>query len=307
MADDQIGRNPSGAYVYEILVDGVVRYVGKGRGDRARRHISKAHTVNRRRAAGETVKTQKFYNRLAKALRSGAKATWRIVQDGLTDAEAFDLEIQTIAAHGSLWNTHAGGQGVDSRHAKSAWADPEIRAKYLAFFRSEKYRAQAAKAAAEQWADPDARARAAEIARQRWCDPDIRERQSRAIRAAKTPDSKAAASERQSALWADPEFKRLQSERIRAALAARAPELKQEAARKRAQAITPEKRAEMARKQSVTLRASERYRAAMAAEVAGGQRPNRTRESWNDPEVRRRRTEGVRRAWAERKARQCFS
>lgn len=116
----------STAYVYALIVDGIVRYIGKGRGLRAKQHLWVANSINRRRAAGEKVKATHFYNRLAKAVASGAKVDVRIIADGMTDEQAFAMEIREIEKAEDVWNATIGGEGLTSEAAKALWT-PEFR------------------------------------------------------------------------------------------------------------------------------------------------------------------------------------
>jgi hypothetical protein len=115
-------------YVYAIMVDGVVKYIGKGTGPRARFHRWFAVNVNRRRKRGEKVRTTKFYNRLAKALLKGAVVNYEILAWFETDDEAFAAEIAEIASRRGLWNKHEGGWGFNSANSKRLSADPRIKA-----------------------------------------------------------------------------------------------------------------------------------------------------------------------------------
>jgi hypothetical protein len=79
-------------YVYRVLVDGVVKYIGKGR-------------------------YKRFNNCFAKAVRESRAFGVEIVKVFSTDEEAFAEEVRLIALHRStLWNTYDGGQGL--RHLK---------------------------------------------------------------------------------------------------------------------------------------------------------------------------------------------
>ena len=85
-------------YVYAIYIDGVVRYIGKGSGDRLRYHVIEAHRINRRRARGANTDatSTKFYRLLAEAIREGAVVTEEITHPGLTNGEAYRIEKQLI-------------------------------------------------------------------------------------------------------------------------------------------------------------------------------------------------------------------
>jgi hypothetical protein len=97
-------------YVYEIRVDGVVRYIGKGRNDRIYSHLIEA----RRTASRSEVKIRNlsphFRKMLVSAVRRGAIITEKIISSKLTDAEAYAMEWQMIWDYhkrhaGQLWNT----------------------------------------------------------------------------------------------------------------------------------------------------------------------------------------------------------
>lgn len=122
-------------YVYELYVDGVLRYIGKGRGQRRDFHAWYANHINYQRSIGKKVLTTKFYNRLAKAIREGAQVSTRIIRYYSTDEAAFAGEIYYIAKATGLWNKYGGGQGVTSEEArlmsKLGWADPEVKAHRL--------------------------------------------------------------------------------------------------------------------------------------------------------------------------------
>jgi hypothetical protein len=119
------------AYAYAISVDGVVRYIGKGKNDRVKQHLRKARNILRRREAGEKVRASIFYNRLAKGLRGGARIKEEIIEKGMTEAAALKREVEIIASFpaGQLWNRNAGGSGPSSETATASWADPLVRAK----------------------------------------------------------------------------------------------------------------------------------------------------------------------------------
>src|SRR6516162_4318183 len=97
------------AYVYAIIVDGIVRYIGKGSGNRKLAHMRLVRSIARRRAAGEHVRTSHFYNRLTKAWLEGAEIEEVVIVDGLTHGAAYAREIAEIAAaaQGQLWNLWA--------------------------------------------------------------------------------------------------------------------------------------------------------------------------------------------------------
>src|SRR4051812_17859184 len=85
-------------YVYEIRVDGVIRYIGKGCNDRIYSHLIEA----RRTAGRSEVKVRNlsphFRKMLVSAVRRGAIITETIIRSKLTDAEAYVLEWKMIWA-----------------------------------------------------------------------------------------------------------------------------------------------------------------------------------------------------------------
>lgn len=121
-----------GAYLYAVLVDGVVRYIGKGSGRRLRAHEKIVRAMARRHAAGETVVAEsQFYERLYRAYLAGADIAAEIITGGLTHEQAFREEIAERKKYPSLqlWNAVSCWERADYRaKQKARWADPEIRA-----------------------------------------------------------------------------------------------------------------------------------------------------------------------------------
>jgi hypothetical protein len=99
------------AYVYAILVNGVVRYIGKGNGGRIHDHLKVVRSLARRRAAGEVVRSTLFYNKLTRAWLDGSKIEHMILADSLTDDEAYAREAIEISHRKDLWNMDPGGRG----------------------------------------------------------------------------------------------------------------------------------------------------------------------------------------------------
>jgi hypothetical protein len=111
-------------YIYGIYVDGVVRYIGKGRNGRMHFHVIEARRINSRRARGaNTDRTStKFYRKLAEAMRHGATITEEIMLDGLTNQRAYRIEKQKIEElhkqkRDQLWNT------IDERLIGVTWEE----------------------------------------------------------------------------------------------------------------------------------------------------------------------------------------
>jgi len=113
MAGDSL--NVPTAYVYAILVDGVIRYVGKGDGlpmKRAREHMRRVREILRNRESGSRKWASSLYNKLAKAATAGLPIEERPLYVGLTEHEAYRIEIEQIDALGAqLWNQQGGGRG----------------------------------------------------------------------------------------------------------------------------------------------------------------------------------------------------
>lgn len=181
------------AYVYAIVVDGVIRYVGKGTGGRARTHMRIVRSIARRRAAGELVQASDFYNRLTKAWLAGAEIEECILISGLDHEAAFQAEIATIASFPPdlLWNYWPGGEGGSKGYAKS-----------------EQQRRKIAESNKQTWADEGLRSQHSERSKVHWLRPEYRERVlvGRAATDA-TPESRAKRSAAAIARWADPQFR----------------------------------------------------------------------------------------------------
>ncbi|WP_262027563.1 hypothetical protein [Microvirga sp. Mcv34] len=164
----------SSAYVYAVLVDGIVRYIGKGTGRRVFDHARKARSLARRRAAGETVRSTLFYNKLAAAWRDGAEIEEVILRDRLSDQEAFKIEAEEIASRSGLWNQHPGGEGANSSFSKALWQDPDYRRKMTSVLNAPEVRGRTNKAISEAMRErakePAVRERLSRVQRASWAD-----------------------------------------------------------------------------------------------------------------------------------------
>jgi hypothetical protein len=183
------------AYVYTIIVDGVIRYIGKGSGNRVNAHLRVVRSIAWRRAAGETVKASHFYNRLTKAWLAGSDIQASIISELMSDEQAYAREIAEIAAapKGQLWNIWAGGEGSSKGYLKSdeqrkliaesnrkTWTDPDLKqkqseAKRIHWLRPE-YRELVKIGRAKTDLSPEGRARRRAAANARWADPSYREK-----------------------------------------------------------------------------------------------------------------------------------
>ena len=115
-------------YVYEIRVDGVVRYIGKGCNDRIYSHLIEA----KRTASRSEVKVRNlsphFRKMLVCAVRRGSIITEKIISSKLTDAEAYAMEWQMIWDYhkqhaGQLWNT-IDERGRNPEDLPKKWSNP---------------------------------------------------------------------------------------------------------------------------------------------------------------------------------------
>ena len=92
-------------YVYFIKVDGIIRYIGKGTGNRLISHF---------REGGKSAVALKLHNA---RYCEGSSAIAGIYADNLTEQDALDLEILEIAKisqrdQRQLWNANRGGGGL---------------------------------------------------------------------------------------------------------------------------------------------------------------------------------------------------
>ena len=87
----------STAYLYQIRVDDIVRYIGKGGGRRMYIHVAEAKRTARRCGASTAHLYPLRHRRLVEALRRRATITERIIISGLTDRQALALERTIIA------------------------------------------------------------------------------------------------------------------------------------------------------------------------------------------------------------------
>ena len=117
------------AYIYAILVDGVVRYIGKGRNGRMYTHLIDAKRSAARCAVDTGGLHPRLHRKLVEAIRDGSQFGETIVASGLTDRAAYGLESKIIGQFhklraGQLWNT-IDERFMDPRFLPEEWHDPE--------------------------------------------------------------------------------------------------------------------------------------------------------------------------------------
>lgn len=175
-------------YVYAILVDGSVRYIGKGCGGRAGQHIAIARRLNRKSLDGQSERATHFHNRLAKHLREGAAIAYEIIQGGLSEADALLREKREIDTRTDLYNEKQGGEAGPvvsgelrdrlSAKAKERYTNPAELEKVSHMLRTV---AQA----------PEVKAKRKATLKRQWADPAIAQsRSAKMIAGKRTPEAR---------------------------------------------------------------------------------------------------------------------
>lgn len=174
------------SYVYELLVDDVVRYIGMGRGNRINVHVAVAKRINRKLQLGQTVSALQVHHLLADALSKGAKVEQRFLMQGLTNEEARQAEVGLIAQAPTeqLWNVHPGGGGASSERMAELWADPEWRENQTRLLKKTWQDPEYRREMALVRSDPELRGRISDSVRERFSDPEERKKQGARLKAA---------------------------------------------------------------------------------------------------------------------------
>lgn len=235
-------KNKKRFYVYAYLVDGIVRYIGKGQRDRISDHKRMARIILERRSVGLPVKGTRFHRRLAAAMFRGSCIEHKKLRTNLTEDEALRFEAEEIASRpaSQLWNIARGGEGLTSDVAREVNSCPEKRAqageKIRALWADEAWRNKVMVARQhseknakrlgamsdllqERWSDDEYRERLRQAHRRRWANatPEDRERRAEASRRNLTPDHHARMIEAAKAAVKSPEHRQKVSERNKAA------------------------------------------------------------------------------------------
>ena len=123
------GRQRSAAYIYAIIVNGVVRYIGKGRNGRMYTHLIEAKRTSARCPASTAHLSPRMHRKLVETVRAGSQIIETVIKSGLTDRAAHRLESRMIGEFhkfraGQLWNT-IDERFLDPRYLPEEWDDPE--------------------------------------------------------------------------------------------------------------------------------------------------------------------------------------
>ena len=107
---EQDPANPKSYYVYQIHVDGVLRYIGKGTDRRMYAHINEVQQRLTRKFKLKNV-SPIFQRKLTEAVMHGAMVEEVIIADNLASKQAYELEYRHLekmvyeGKRNQLWNT----------------------------------------------------------------------------------------------------------------------------------------------------------------------------------------------------------
>jgi hypothetical protein len=118
-----------GSYIYALIVDDVVRYIGKGRNGRMYTHLIEAKCTSARCPAETAHLYPRKHRKLVEAVRAGSQIIETVITSGLADRAAYRLESRMIGEFhkfraGQLWNT-IDERFLDQRYLPDEWDDPE--------------------------------------------------------------------------------------------------------------------------------------------------------------------------------------
>jgi len=106
-------KKPKGYYVYGIRVDGVARYIGKGKGPRMYSHMKEVRGRLKRDFKLENIGSF-FQRKLTEAVMQGAEIVEELLVEGLTDKDAYRVEHDKLkelvfaGKRDQLWNVIPG-------------------------------------------------------------------------------------------------------------------------------------------------------------------------------------------------------
>lgn len=278
-------------YVYALFrPTGIICYIGKGSGNRINRH--------ERFAKRDAHRNPHLLNIIKQA---GGTVPKIVIKDGLTEAEAFGLEIVFIRAigreinGGPLVNMTNGGEGPSGIIFDEA-SLKLISEKSIAYWSSPEARLRHGLIQTESWKNPTRKENHAKALEQMWKDPEVRERHKNSLYAywANNPEAKLIKAEKQKTLWTDERRKRNSAQTT-----------------ERWQSLTDEQRIEHAAKSSTNFTTTwETDRAKMLDginrawdnEDRRNDTADRARAQWTDPDIRarmiRKMSEAQHRRWA---------
>jgi hypothetical protein len=227
----------------------VVRYVGRGRHSRVRRHFSLLNARRDARARGADIKPHRFYDRLEQAIDAGQTITVRKIAVGISGDAAARLERDEISKYhpDQLWNSllnrfpHISDaehiarvkEAAGKRKQNSSWrasvteanrrkaSDPQWIESHKrateARVKNSEWRENSAKAARARAADPQWRKRLSDGVKEWASRPEVKAMLSAANkRAAAVPGRREKNSEGRKANWQDPEYRARYSTTVKA-------------------------------------------------------------------------------------------
>jgi hypothetical protein len=127
--DKRSATNLKVTYVYAIVVDDIIRYIGKGCGSRLLTRAINARRTAARSGIRVNSLSPRMHRRLVKAIRAGSHITEAIIAFGLSDNDTYRLEGEIITYFhryqtGQLWNT-IDERCINPRLLPPEWDDPE--------------------------------------------------------------------------------------------------------------------------------------------------------------------------------------
>jgi hypothetical protein len=296
MADSALQDICADFYVYEIIVDGVVRYIGKGRGERHKEHLRTAKRILRIRSAGGTFRTSRFYNRLVRSIGLGQSIESKMVSIGLTETQALELEIAEIESRRKgLWNTFSGGIGFTSEWVRSRWADatyratmckrskdnwtdPEFRQNQISVRNSSEHKAKTSVSLKLALSDPAVRQKMSQAKKNALADPELRQKFLSDTANRTSPEARAKSALGNRKRWSDPSYRQAMSEKHKTSRST--PQARKRLSEQAKAQMTPQMR-ENIRATQLALWADPIYRAAKIAAMAEG-RVKKAKERSND-------------------------